>query len=152
MLFSIEKVFAQLKRLSFGRERALSVQTLGKFLVHKTCYSKYSLTFTLLVCCCFSRVCTFRFFSQSIMSVSASLLQEIVPAHTTPHGKITVVGVGQVGMACAFTILQQVSRQIASARHGQGQNPRGDVVPKIPQKSHSIQCLSNFFRLMYLTD
>jgi hypothetical protein len=38
MSFSIEKVFAQLKRLSFGRERALSVRTLGQFLVHKTCY------------------------------------------------------------------------------------------------------------------
>ena len=38
MSFSIQKVFAQLKRLSFGRERALSVRPLEEFLVHKTCY------------------------------------------------------------------------------------------------------------------
>jgi hypothetical protein len=44
MWFSIQKVFAQLNQLSFGREKALSVRNLGEFLVHKTCYSKYSLT------------------------------------------------------------------------------------------------------------
>ena len=38
MSFSIQKVFAQLKRLSFGRERALSVRPLEEFLVHKTYY------------------------------------------------------------------------------------------------------------------
>ena len=46
MSFSIQKVFAQLKPLRFGRERALSVRPLGEFLVHKTFCSKYSLTFS----------------------------------------------------------------------------------------------------------
>ncbi|CAI4222001.1 unnamed protein product [Auanema sp. JU1783] len=37
----------------------------------------------------------------------AELLEELTPAANTPHGKVTVVGVGQVGMACAYSILQQ---------------------------------------------
>lgn len=37
-----------------------------------------------------------------------TLFKEIVPPALTPHGKVTVVGVGQVGMACAYSILQQV--------------------------------------------
>lgn len=32
---------------------------------------------------------------------------EIAPAVDFSHGKVTVVGVGQVGMACAYSILQQ---------------------------------------------
>ncbi|CAI5441787.1 unnamed protein product [Caenorhabditis angaria] len=32
---------------------------------------------------------------------------EISPAVESSHGKVTVVGVGQVGMACAYSILQQ---------------------------------------------
>ncbi|VDK19192.1 unnamed protein product [Anisakis simplex] len=36
-----------------------------------------------------------------------ALFKEIAPAHKQPHGKVTVVGVGQVGMACAYSILQQ---------------------------------------------
>ncbi|VDN52352.1 unnamed protein product [Dracunculus medinensis] len=36
-----------------------------------------------------------------------TLFKEIVPPALTPHGKVTVVGVGQVGMACAYSILQQ---------------------------------------------
>ncbi|EPB67341.1 lactate/malate dehydrogenase, NAD binding domain protein [Ancylostoma ceylanicum] len=35
------------------------------------------------------------------------VFEEIVPAATSAHGKVTVVGVGQVGMACAYSILQQ---------------------------------------------
>ncbi|XGW13029.1 hypothetical protein V3C99_013570 [Haemonchus contortus] len=35
------------------------------------------------------------------------VFEEIAPITTTPHGKVTVVGVGQVGMACAYSILQQ---------------------------------------------
>lgn len=37
-----------------------------------------------------------------------ALFKEIAPALELPYAKVTVVGVGQVGMACAFTILQQV--------------------------------------------
>lgn len=37
-----------------------------------------------------------------------TLFQEIVPAKTTAHNKVTFVGVGQVGMACAHSVLQQV--------------------------------------------
>lgn len=36
------------------------------------------------------------------------LLKELVPAHDVPHAKVSVVGVGQVGMACAFSVLVQV--------------------------------------------
>ncbi|KAK6737993.1 hypothetical protein RB195_020216 [Necator americanus] len=35
------------------------------------------------------------------------VFQEIAPVASTAHGKVTVVGVGQVGMACAYSILQQ---------------------------------------------
>ncbi|CAG9540803.1 unnamed protein product [Cercopithifilaria johnstoni] len=38
---------------------------------------------------------------------AAALFKEIAPAHRTPHSKVTVVGVGQVGMACAFSIMQK---------------------------------------------
>ena len=41
------------------------------------------------------------------MSVEKELLQEIVPALKTSGSKVTVVGVGQVGMACAFSLLTQ---------------------------------------------
>lgn len=35
------------------------------------------------------------------------LMEEVQPALTTSGGKVTVVGVGQVGMACAFSLLTQ---------------------------------------------
>ncbi|PAV59439.1 hypothetical protein WR25_13549 [Diploscapter pachys] len=35
------------------------------------------------------------------------LFEEVAPAAHTPHRKVTIVGVGQVGMACAYSILQQ---------------------------------------------
>jgi len=35
------------------------------------------------------------------------LMDEVVPALTTSGGKVTVVGVGAVGMACAFSLLTQ---------------------------------------------
>ncbi|WKX93589.1 hypothetical protein Q1695_011115 [Nippostrongylus brasiliensis] len=42
------------------------------------------------------------------------VLEEIVPATSSSHGKVTVVGVGQVGMACAYSILQQnIANEIA---------------------------------------
>ena len=35
------------------------------------------------------------------------VLQQVAPVEKTPHNKVTIVGVGQVGMACAYSILQQ---------------------------------------------
>ena len=42
------------------------------------------------------------------------LFEEIAPAAHTPHRKVTIVGVGQVGMACAYSILQQVDNNFAA--------------------------------------
>lgn len=36
-----------------------------------------------------------------------NILLEIAPVQDLPHNKVTIVGVGQVGMACAYSILQQ---------------------------------------------
>lgn len=41
-------------------------------------------------------------------SVKESLLNQVAPAASKSNNKVTVVGVGQVGMACAFSILTQV--------------------------------------------
>ncbi|KJH49395.1 hypothetical protein DICVIV_04478 [Dictyocaulus viviparus] len=41
------------------------------------------------------------------------VFEEIAPVAPTAHGKVTVVGVGQVGMACAYSILQQNMNVIA---------------------------------------
>ncbi|KAK5975228.1 L-lactate dehydrogenase B chain [Trichostrongylus colubriformis] len=38
-----------------------------------------------------------------------AVLQEVVPPASRTTLKVTVVGVGQVGMACAYSILQQGS-------------------------------------------
>ncbi|KAK8403373.1 hypothetical protein O3P69_000461 [Scylla paramamosain] len=40
-------------------------------------------------------------------SLTDQLMAEVQPALTTSGGKVTVVGVGQVGMACAFSLLTQ---------------------------------------------
>uniref|UniRef100_A0A914WNG0 L-lactate dehydrogenase n=1 Tax=Plectus sambesii TaxID=2011161 RepID=A0A914WNG0_9BILA len=40
-------------------------------------------------------------------STSEGLFHEVAASYETPHAKITVVGVGQVGMACAYSILLQ---------------------------------------------
>ena len=40
-------------------------------------------------------------------SINHLLMEEIVPALDKSGGKVTVVGVGQVGMACAFSMLTQ---------------------------------------------
>lgn len=40
-------------------------------------------------------------------SIKDTLLHEIEPAVTTTANKVTVVGIGAVGMACAFSILTQ---------------------------------------------
>lgn len=42
------------------------------------------------------------------------LFEEIAPAAHTPHRKVTIVGVGQVGMACAYSILQQVDNNFVA--------------------------------------
>lgn len=48
------------------------------------------------------------------MSVKAKLMKEIAEPMTTSGNKVTVVGIGQVGMACAFSILtQSVSSEVA---------------------------------------
>ncbi len=39
----------------------------------------------------------------------SQLMKELVPAKDVPHAKVTIVGSGQVGMACAFSVLVQVS-------------------------------------------
>lgn len=41
-------------------------------------------------------------------SVKDSLLYEVAPPVASSANKVTVVGVGMVGMACAFSILTQV--------------------------------------------
>ena len=41
-------------------------------------------------------------------SVKEQLLSTVTEPAVTGHNKITVVGVGQVGMACAFSILTNV--------------------------------------------
>ncbi|KAI1699973.1 lactate/malate dehydrogenase, NAD binding domain-containing protein [Ditylenchus destructor] len=41
------------------------------------------------------------------------LMHENAPVQSTHHNKVTIVGVGQVGMACAYSILQQnIAREI----------------------------------------
>jgi len=41
------------------------------------------------------------------MALAKQLMDEVVPALHTSGGKVSVVGVGQVGMACAFSLLTQ---------------------------------------------
>lgn len=48
------------------------------------------------------------------MSVKAKLMKEIAEPMATSGNKVTIVGIGQVGMACAFSILtQSVSSEVA---------------------------------------
>lgn len=42
-------------------------------------------------------------------SIKASLLSNVAEPGAKSNNKVTVVGIGQVGMACAFSILTQVS-------------------------------------------
>lgn len=42
-------------------------------------------------------------------SIKEQLLSEVAQPGTKSNNKVTVVGIGQVGMACAFSILTQVS-------------------------------------------
>lgn len=45
-------------------------------------------------------------------TIKESLMYEVCEAVTACVNKVTVVGVGQVGMACAFSLLTQVSDNI----------------------------------------
>lgn len=53
---------------------------------------------------------------QSMTSIKEHLLAKVAESATSPVNKVTVVGVGQVGMACAFSILAQVSVAIDAFR------------------------------------
>lgn len=46
------------------------------------------------------------------MSLKDSMMCQVAEPITSSGNKVTVVGVGQVGMACAFSILTQVLRFI----------------------------------------
>lgn len=47
-----------------------------------------------------------------LFPVKDSLMSPVSPPVMTSGSKVTVVGVGQVGMACAFSILTQVNINI----------------------------------------
>lgn len=48
------------------------------------------------------------------MSLNEALLHKVTDPSDTPVNKVTIVGVGQVGMACAFSVLaQNVTTEIA---------------------------------------
>ncbi|VDP24175.1 unnamed protein product [Soboliphyme baturini] len=48
------------------------------------------------------------------MSTVEKLMKEVAPISENPVAKVTIVGVGQVGMACAFSILtSQIASEIA---------------------------------------
>ena len=44
--------------------------------------------------------------------VAEKLMTEVSAVKEIPHGKVSVVGVGQVGMACAFSMMVQVREQL----------------------------------------
>ena len=44
--------------------------------------------------------------------VAEKLMTEVSAVKEIPHGKVSVVGVGQVGMACAFSMMVQVRAQL----------------------------------------
>lgn len=48
-----------------------------------------------------------EYYAADMGETAQALFKEIAPALELPHAKVTVVGVGQVGMACAFSMLQQ---------------------------------------------
>ena len=62
-------------------------------------------------------------------TVKEKLMQKVGEAGTRTPSKVTIVGVGQVGMACAYSIMQQViinhqdcSQGLYSAPPGDGKN------------------------------
>jgi hypothetical protein len=44
----------------------------------------------------------------SASGIKNALLSEVAPAVKDSENKVTIVGVGQVGMACTFSVLAQV--------------------------------------------
>lgn len=50
-------------------------------------------------------------------TIKASLFSEVADPGVKSNNKVTVVGIGQVGMACAFSILTQVSIQVPPFSH-----------------------------------
>lgn len=46
-------------------------------------------------------------------TLKEKLMSVVTPPVSTGRNKVTVVGVGQVGMACAFSILTNVSQKIS---------------------------------------
>lgn len=52
------------------------------------------------------------FLLQTMASIKEQLLSDFNDTVVSTANKVTVVGVGQVGMACAFSILTQVCEQI----------------------------------------
>ena len=53
------------------------------------------------------------FFLVAMATVQDKLMQKVGEEWSRTHTKVTIVGVGQVGMACAYSIMQQV----ISAKH-----------------------------------
>lgn len=54
-----------------------------------------------------SKQIIFSIFSGKMSSIKESLLTEVAETLPSAGNKVTVVGIGQVGMACAFSILAQ---------------------------------------------
>lgn len=52
--------------------------------------------------------------SELMDAAISDVLLPLAPVQSTPHNKVTIVGVGQVGMACAYSILQQVNNLFPS--------------------------------------
>lgn len=67
---------------------------------------------------------------RSLGDTKMALLSHVADPVTSSGNKVTVVGVGQVGMACAFSILTQVSKK-QRLLHG----------PQVPQMSLMYVCM-----------
>lgn len=50
----------------------------------------------------------FFFLQNTMATLKEKLITQIASERTIPNSKVTVVGVGQVGMACAISILGKV--------------------------------------------
>lgn len=61
------------------------------------------------------------FFQQCTMSLKDQLIHNIHKEESHAANKISVVGVGAVGMACAISILMKVSVKLGRKQH---KNPR----------------------------
>lgn len=59
--------------------------------------------------------CTVGVFLEKMSATRDALVAEVSPPVEVSGNKVTVVGVGQVGMACAFSILTQVRNVLVVA-------------------------------------